>query len=252
MNFSRRRFLGQTVAGASALSGIPVIIPELISGESYRGKKKLLKKGDTILFQGDSITDAGRDKEMELPNVRQSFGPGYAFLAASSLLHDYPELKLTIYNRGISGNKVYQLAERWQKDCLDLKPNIVSILIGVNDYWHMRNGKYNGTIQVYENDYRALIQRTKKQLPDVKLVICEPFALLGTSAVDETWLEPMKEYQITAKKIAKEFNAVWVPFQKVFDEAVKKAPSTYWTTDGVHPSMAGSQLMANTWLKLVE
>ncbi len=251
MNFSRRKFLGQTVAGASALSGIPAIVPGYLTGEFSGGNKTPFKKGDIILFQGDSITDAGRDKETEFPNARQSFGSGYAFLAASSLLCDYPELRLSIYNRGISGNKVYQLAERWQKDCIELQPNLLSILIGVNDYWHMRNGKYNGTVQVYENDYRELLHRTKEQLPDVKLVICEPFILTDTSAVDNTWIGPMKEYQSVAKKIAKEFKAVWVPFQKTFDEAVKQAPSTYWTADGVHPSMAGAQLMAKTWLKLV-
>lgn len=211
-----------------------------------------MKKGDVVLFQGDSITDAGREKERELPNNPQSFGSGYAFLAASRLMNELPELELTLYNRGISGNKVYQLAERWQKDCLDLNPNLLSILIGVNDYWHMRNGEYNGTSEIYENDYRALMQRTAGELPGVRLVICEPFAVVNTSAVNESWLEPLKEYQVAAKRIADEFNAVWVPFQKVFDEAVKHAPAKYWTGDGVHPSMAGAQLMAEAWLRAIK
>jgi lysophospholipase L1-like esterase len=254
LNFSRRRFFSQSAAGAAALASIPAIVSGCIStGKGVADTRyPLLKKGDTVLFQGDSITDAGREKEKELPNNARSFGSGYAFLATSSLMNALSENDLTFYNRGISGNKVYQLAERWQKDCLDLKPNLLSILIGVNDYWHQRNGNYDGTVKVYEDDYRALLQLTKERLPDVNLVVCQPFAVLNTSAVDESWVEPMKEYQAAAKKIAEEFNAVWVPFQEVFDEAVKHAPATYWTPDGVHPAMPGAQLMAEAWLRSIE
>ena len=252
MNLSRRNFLFKSAAGAAALASIPTIVSAAIPGG---GEKKnnfsLFGNVNTVLFQGDSITDAGRDKEKELPNNPRSFGQGYAFLAASALLNALPEKQLTIYNRGISGNKVYQLAERWQKDCLDLKPDVLSILIGVNDYWHMRNGKYDGTVEVYENDYRKLLQQTKEKLPGVKLVICQPFAVVNTSAVDETWVEPIKGYQAVAKKLSNEFNSLWVPFQDVFDEAVKHAPATYWTGDGVHPAMPGAQLLAEAWLKVV-
>ena len=187
-----------------------------------------------------------------MPNNPKSFGSGYAFLAASALLNALPEKDLTMYNRGISGNKVFQLANRWDKDCLDLKPDILSILIGVNDYWHKRNGNYDGTVEVYESDFRKLLKRTKAEFPDVQLVICQPFAVLETSAVDETWVEPIKEYQAAAKRISKEFDAIWVPFQEVFDEAVKHAPATYWTGDGVHAAMPGAQLMAEAWLRAVE
>ena len=254
MNYSRRKFISRSVVGTAALASIPAIVSASISPANKNKSKKysLFQKGNTVLFQGDSITDAGREKEKELPNNSRSFGSGYAFLAASVLMNDLAELDLTLYNRGISGNKVFQLADRWQKDCLDLKPNVLSILIGVNDYWHKRNGNYAGTVEVYENDFRALLQRTKKELPGVKLVICQPFYVLNTSAVDESWVAPMKEYQASAKKIAKEFNAIWIPFQEVFDEAVKYAPATYWTGDGVHPSMAGAQLMAQAWLRAVE
>ena len=254
MNLSRRGFFTKSAVGAAALVSIPAIVSASIpfEGDAKKEKYSIFEKGNTILFQGDSITDAGRDKEKELPNVARSFGLGYAFLASSALLNALPGKNLTMYNRGISGNKVYQLAERWQKDCLDLKPDVLSILIGVNDYWHKRNGKYDGTVEVYENDYRKLLQETKAKLPNVKLVICEPFYVVNTSAVDETWAAPMKEYQAAAKKIASEFGALWVPFQKVFDEAVKHAPATYWTGDGVHPAMPGAQLMAEAWLRIVE
>jgi len=248
MNLSRRNFLMKSTAGAAALASIPGIVSAAMPGEK---KSDLFSKDDTVLFQGDSITDAGREKTKELPNNGGSFGGGYAFLAASFLLNALPENNLTIYNRGISGNKVFQLADRWDKDCLDLKPNVLSILIGVNDYWHTRNGNYDGTIEVYENDYKKLLERTKAALPGVKLVLCEPFYVLETKAVDETWIEPMKQYQAAAKRVSDAFDTLWVPFQKVFDEAIKHAPGTYWTGDGVHPSMAGAQLMAEAWLKTV-
>ena len=254
MNFSRRKFLTKSAAGAAAIASIPAIVSSCVSPDCDESKEKysMIAKGNTILFQGDSITDAGRDKENELPNNSRSFGYGYAFLAASSLLNSLPEKELTIYNRGISGNKVYQLADRWQKDCLDLKPDLLSILIGVNDYWHFRAGNYDGTVEVYESDLRKLLTSTKEKLPNVKLVICQPFYVLETSAVDESWVEPMKGFQTSAKKIATEFDAIWVPFQEVFDEAVKYAPATYWTGDGVHPAMPGAQLMAEAWLRAVE
>jgi lysophospholipase L1-like esterase len=253
MNLTRRKFLTRSAAGAATLASIPAIVSAVVPTHSEAKEKYLtIKKGDVILFQGDSITDAGRDKEKELANNAVSFGQGYAFLAASALLNTLAEKELTIYNRGISGNKVYQLAERWQKDCLDLKPDVLSILIGVNDYWHQRNGHYDGTVEVYENDFRKLLTHTNETLPGINLVICEPFYVTGTSAVDETWAEPMKQYQAAAKKIAKEFGALWVPFQAVYDEAVKHAPPAYWTGDGVHPAMPGAQLMAEAWLRVVE
>jgi len=253
MKISRRNFITRSAAGAVGLASIPAIVSASIPAKGEKaGKYSLFGKRNTVLFQGDSITDAGREKEKELPNVARSFGFGYALLTASALLNELPEKELTIYNRGISGNKVFQLADRWQKDCLDLKTDILSILIGVNDYWHTRDGKYDGTVEVYENDFRALLKRTKENLPGIKLVICEPFYVLKTSAVNESWVEPMKQYQASAKKIADEFSAIWVPFQKVFDEAIKHAPATYWTGDGVHPAMPGAQLMAEAWLKAVE
>ena len=129
---------------------------------------RVFSKGDVILFQGDSITDAGREKNRELPNNIRSFGAGYAFISASEMLRNMADQNLVIYNRGISGNKVYQLAERWQKDCLDLKPNVLSILIGVNDYWHKRNGDYDGTPEIYENDFRELLKTYKGKITRCK------------------------------------------------------------------------------------
>jgi len=252
-NPARRNFIKQAGMGAAAAMGLPAVLSSCTGTDMKSGRiNEFFSEGDIILFQGDSITDAGRNKQQQLPNHGRSFGMGYAYILTSSLLQDLAEKNLTFYNRGISGNKVYQLADRWQEDCLDLKPKILSILIGVNDYWHMRNGKYDGTPEVYENDLRKLLTRTKSELPGIKFVICQPFILTGTTAVDESWLEPFKPYQESAAKLAGEFDAIWVPFQEAFDKAVKIAPSKYWAHDGVHPSMAGSQLMAETWLKALQ
>jgi len=119
MNFSRRKFLTKSAIGATALMSIPTIVSSCISTDTKTSNKKksLFGKGDIILFQGDSITDAGREKKKELVNNPRSFGSGYAFLAASSLLKTLAEKDLKIYNRGISGNKVYQLRYiNWQID----------------------------------------------------------------------------------------------------------------------------------------
>lgn len=256
---SRRKFILNAGIGAASVAGLPALLSSCSGPGESPAKEDAMKSkldkffsaGDVVLFQGDSITDAGRDKRNEMPNLARSFGNGYAFIVASRLMGVLPEKKLTIYNRGISGNKVFQLAERWQADCLDLKPAVLSILIGVNDYWHMRQGRYEGTPEIYENDYRALLERTLAELPDIKLVICEPFILPGTSAVDESWVDPFREYQEIAAKLAGEFKAVWVPFQSAFDEATQHAPAFYWANDGVHPSMPGCELMADAWLEAV-
>ena len=254
MNINRRNFFSKATLGAVGLAAIPAILSASMpsSEKKKNGILSALKTGDVILFQGDSITDAGRDKVNQIPNSPTSFGSGYAYLAAANLLSTMASEQFSIYNRGISGNKVYQLAERWQKDCFDLNPQIISILIGVNDFWHTLDGKYDGTVEKYENDYRQLLSLTKKMLPDVKFVICEPFAVLGCSAVNEKWYPEFDGYRASAKKLANEFETIFIPYQAIFDEAQHHAPGNYWTGDGVHPSMAGSSLMAEAWLKAVK
>lgn len=157
---------------------------------------------------------------------------------------------LKIYNRGISGNKVFQLAERWDVDCIALKPNVLSILIGVNDLWHTLDGKYQGTVEIYERDYRALIARTQQALPGVELVICEPF-VLRCGAVNDKWFPAFDGYRAAARRVATDFHAIFVPFQAMFDKAAQAAPPAYWAADGVHPTIAGAGLMARTWLDTV-
>jgi lysophospholipase L1-like esterase len=218
--------------------------------ESNKAKNSIISKGDTVLFQGDSITDSGRVRS-QAPNLAsRRFGYGYVYFIAGRLMAEKPEYKLNLINRGISGNTVTDLTDRWDADCIQLKPDVLSILIGVNDIWHTFQGTYNGTVEKYETGYRALLERTVKALPDVKLIICEPYVLRCGSVTDE-WFPEFDHYRAAAKKMSKEFKTEFVPFQTMFDNAVKDAESTYWSEDGVHPTIAGAALMANEWLKVV-
>jgi len=250
VNYSRRSFIKKSAVGTLAA----VSLPQILSVAVPKGKIKeiILGKGQTILFQGDSITDSGRKWDDQGFNTASNLGTGYPCLAGASMLNKYADLNLKVFNKGISGNKVFQLAERWDKDCLDLKPDVLSILIGVNDFWHKIEGNYNGTLEIYKNDYIALLERTMKSLPGVKLIICEPFAVNGIKAVTDKWYPDFLGYQKAAKEVATKFNASFIPYQSIFDEARKKAPGVYWTADGVHPTLAGAQLMAKAWLKAIK
>ena len=249
---SRRNFLKRSSLASASLLAIPQLVSAAFEKEDISRKKITINKDDVILFQGDSITDAGRKKEDTSFNTASALGTGYAVLAASDLLFKYAAKNVKVYNKGISGNKVYQLAERWEKDCLQIKPNVLSILIGVNDFWHMLNGRYNGTIKTYRDDYKTLLDRTKQNLPDVKLIIGEPFAVPGIKAVDEKWFPAFDEYRAAAREMANAFDAVFIPYQSVFDKAQKSAPGVYWTFDGVHASLAGAHLMAHAWLEAIK
>ena len=246
---NRRSFIKKAAIGSLMAAAIPEILAASMPHD--KSKRIALATGDVILFQGDSITDSGRNRDDNTYNNAKVLGSGYPLIAGASLLEKFASLKLKIFNKGISGNKVFQLAERWDTDCLEIKPDVLSILIGVNDIWHKLNGQYNGTVEIYRNDYITLLERTKNVLPDVRLIICEPFAVKGVKAVDDKWYPEFYEYQKASKDIAAQFGAIFIPFQKIFDEAQKYAPGIYWTGDGVHPSLAGAQLMAKAWLAAV-
>jgi lysophospholipase L1-like esterase len=247
---SRREFIKRAAAGTVAAISMPGILSATLPKKKIKTIK--LRENQVILFQGDSITDSGRNKEDAGYNSPRNLGSGYPLLAGAALLNNFAELNLKIYNKGISGNKVFQLAERWDKDCLEIKPDVLSILIGVNDIWHKLEGRYDGTPDIYRKDYIALLERTKNALPDLKLIICEPFGVKGVKAVDDKWYPEFYEYQKAASEIAAMFGATFIPYQSIYDEAQKKAPGSYWTGDGVHPTLAGAQLMAQAWLNAVE
>lgn len=244
---SRRELLA---AGATALGGTALAAGSVSAAEVRASDESIIGPGATVLFQGDSITDARRKRDYAKPNDAIGLGTGYAFLAATQLQLNHAGEDLQIYNRGISGHKVVNLAERWKRDCIDLKPDVVSILIGVNDIWHRLKGKYDGTIETYRNDYHTLVEQTKAKLPNAKLVICEPF-VLKVGAVSDDWFPLFDEFRAAAKEVADKHADAWVPFQAMFNAAEKLAPATTWLRDGVHPAPAGAALMANAWLKAV-
>ena len=203
-----------------------------------------------ILFQGDSITDVSRDRLNLEPNSPAALGGGYANHIASELLHDHPDKGLEFFNRGISGNRVVDLYSRWKVDALNLQPNLISILIGVNDLWHEFMHQNGVELDRFETVYRMLLEYTKRSLLEVQLVICEPF-VLPCGVVTEAWQEDMAQRQKIVEALAAEFNAIFVPFQNVFDRACETAPAAYWAPDGVHPSPAGHGVLARAWLKAV-
>ncbi len=210
-----------------------------------------LPNGLRIVFQGDSITDAGRSRGNYYANAGNGMGGGYVYQIVADLLGSHATANIQCFNRGISGNKVFQLADRWDLDCLALHPDVLSILIGVNDYWHMIGDKYDGTAEIYARDFRQLLQRTKDALPNVKLIIGEPFAVRGGTAIDEQW-SAFGDYRATARLLATEFEAGFVPYHSLFEDALAHAPAAYWCPDGVHPSIAGAHLMKEAWLKVFE
>jgi lysophospholipase L1-like esterase len=209
----------------------------------------MIRKGDRVLFQGDSITDTERKREVTGENERLGLGAGYAFLASARLLSARPQQGYRFLNRGISGNRIVDLFARWQEDTLNLKPDLISILIGVNDTWH-RFSRGGVAPAKYERVFRMLLQETKEALPQVRLVLCEPFVLSG-GVVTSEWLEEMVDRRERTRRLAEEFGAAWVPFQEVFDQALKERPFEYWLKDGVHPTPAGHERMAQAWLKAV-
>jgi len=200
----------------------------------------------TLLFQGDSITDADRDRESAGPNTGAALGTGYPLLLAAAILETYPDHDLRVFNRGVSGNKVPDLAARWETDTLALAPDVLSVLIGVNDYWHTRTHGYTGTPADYERQYRALLEATRQRLPSARFVVLEPF-VLRTGVVDETWLPPLEERRGIAARIARSAEATFVPLQAAFDTAAARGGPAHWLADGVHPTPAGHALIAERW-----
>ncbi len=234
-----------------ALSAAATAVPAFSTRASEKSALAL-KKGAVILFQGDSITDAHRDRKVEdKANDPAMFGRGYPFHLGGQILADHPKQEYVIYNRGISGNKVPDLAARWQKDCLDLKPDLISILIGINDLWHKLGGRYDGTPELYREGFTQLLDETKKALPTTTLVICEPF-VLRCGAVDDSWFPEFETRRNIAAEVAQTVGAIWVPFHQTFEAAVKSGTEpAYWAADGVHPTQAGHALMAKVWREKV-
>ena len=201
------------------------------------------KPGARILFQGDSITDGNRGRN---PDPNHILGHGYVFLIAAKFGAAFPEAKLEFFNRGVSGNSVLDLEKRWQKDTLDLKPDILSILVGVND----RRGV---TLEQYEQTYDKLITDAKAANPQLKIVLCEPFMVnhLATTPQQGSPNEDITKRQEIVARLAKKHGAALVRFQAALDRATERAPAAHWIWDDVHPTYSGHQILADEWERTV-
>ncbi len=205
-----------------------------------------------ILFQGDSITDCGRSRE-----VLTDVGNGYPYLVRAHYGLEKPG-QFEIVNRGISGNRSVDVYARIKQDIINLKPDYMSLLIGVNDVWHELGGRCNGvSAEKFEKIYDMLIGEVLEALPDLKIMILEPFVLeaSATAATEEEpdrWDNFRSEVPLraaAAKRIAQKYGLPFVALQEKFDEAAKKAPANYWLADGVHPTPVGHFIIKEEWLK---
>lgn len=207
----------------------------------------------TILFQGDSITDCGRKREDPT-----SLANGYPRLVAADIGFDNPN-EYTFYNRGISGNRIVDLYARMKIDLINLKPDYMSILIGVNDTWHEINRQNGVDTAKYERIYSMLIEEVKEALPDIKIIILEPFVLKGSATVAteeipdkwERFDKDVREKAAAARRVADKFGLKFVPLQDKFSE-LDKEHEGIWTADGVHPTVFGHELITREWLAAFE
>ncbi len=203
----------------------------------------------TFLFQGDSITDAGRSRDNDILR-----GFGYPTLVSAELLYDHPG-EFACINRGIGGNRVVDLYARIKKDFINLRPDYLSILIGVNDVWHEYAAEPNGVSdERYFKVYDLLIEELRAELPDTKIYILEPFVLKG-AGTEAHWEEFDREVRLrakSAKRIAEKYNLTFIPLQDKFDAMCEKCEVSYWLWDGVHPTAAGHELIARSLIEAVK
>ena len=201
-----------------------------------------------ILFLGDSITDVGRNREDPA-----SLGAGYPLLVSARLGVREPG-EFTFRNTGIGGDRSVDIYARIKKDCWNLEPDVISILMGINDVWHELGDRNGVGAERFYRIYRMLVEDTKARLPEAKLLLMEPFVLPGTGTIGdwEVFTREVPFRSQAVRRIAEEFHAMYLPLQEMFDEHCKAAPPAYWLMDGVHPTPAGHQLIADAWLDLFD
>jgi lysophospholipase L1-like esterase len=212
--------------------------PSGVGGYNYRLPS--FKTGSRLLFQGDSITDMNWGREQ---NDRNHYlGHSYVYLICARLGVDMPEAQLDINTRGISGNKVADLCKRWKTDAVDMKPDLLSILIGVND---VGGGT---TPDAFESDYRHILDASRKANSELRLVLLDPFVSKDHS---KTYRAAIDKLGGIVAELAKDYNAVHIKTQAIFDAASKGVPPEHWIWDRVHPLPQGHELIARNWLQEV-
>lgn len=204
-----------------------------------------LKPYSTLLFIGDSITDVGRSRDDD-----SYLGNGYVNLLSAQLRCAYPQADLHIYNRGISGNRAIDLRVRWQQDCIALKPDFLTIFIGINDTWRRYDSNDPTSCADFERDYRAILVETVAKT-SAKLILMEPF-VLPTPSDRIAWREDLDPKIQVVRRLAAEFQACLLPLDGIFASASMTGGPAYWAADGVHPTPAGHALIANTWMQTFE
>lgn len=204
----------------------------------------IFKPDDVVLFQGDSVTDAGRSRE-----DNSLLGSGYPMMIRAWHSMEFLEESVSFLNRGVSGNRVKDLQARLTADFIDLKPTWVSILIGINDCWRRYDSNDPTTAEEFEERYRDLLTKLKQKL-DARIILCEPF-LLHITPGQEQWREDLDPKIAVVRRLAEEFKTLLVPLDGVFSDAAKKRSPEFWSADGVHPTAAGHALIARSWLKTV-
>jgi lysophospholipase L1-like esterase len=245
---SRRKFIASSLISGAAASLLPSSL--LANKTTKKFVEGVGKDRDLVfLFQGDSITDGNRGRTADPNHV---MGHGYAFAVASRVGADFPASGFTFYNRGVSGNTISDLQKRWQTDTLEIKPDVLSILIGINDASATVENKPGAqSVDEFETGYRELLNEGKSAKPDTIFVLGLPFVYPVGKRKDnwEQWKDGAAQRAERVKKLAKEFDAILVDYPAVFDEATAKAPIDYWIWDGIHPTVAAHELMAREWIK---
>lgn len=203
----------------------------------------LIQPHDHILFYGDSITDCGRSRENAA-----DLGGGYVKFIAARLLASFPKHHLNVTNKGISGNRIYDLESRLEEDVLALKPTLVSILIGINDTWRAYDQKVLSPIPEFEGAYRRIIERLRSE--GVRVVLLEPF-VLPTPPDRAEWRTDLDPRIHSVRRLAAEYRLPLIPLDGLFAAAACEREAAYWAGDGVHPSVAGHGLIAESWWKTV-
>lgn len=247
-NTSRRNFIR-----IAALVGVNIklAISSALAANSLKEDKEMKEEALVFLFQGDSITNGNRGRNNDPNHI---MGHGYAFAVASRVGADFPASGFTFYNRGISGNTIPDLQKRWQPDTLDLNPDVLSILVGINDVGALVDQRPgNNSLEEFERAYRKLLEQSRKLNPNLLIVLGLPFVYaVGKRKTNwETWQNGTYERAKLVKKLARDFDAVLVDYPAVFDRAINTAPAEYWVWDGIHPTVFGHELMAREWIKQV-
>ena len=204
----------------------------------------ILRPNDHILFQGDSITDAGR-------NTPPGLGSGYVAMVRGMLSARCPDLPVTITNRGDGGDRTAELLARWQSDCLDLRPDVLSIKIGVNDVWRLK-GEWQGQKHIPLPEFRANYARLLEQASAAgirQLVLVSPTTITHENA--SKYNDLLGEYAVATRELAAQFNGIYVPAREALLAARTSLPDVAWTSDGCHPTTAGHAVIATAWLQAV-